>query len=309
VFPLCSNFQEKVSDVKLIHTKGSTNLFSGYQRASELIDQSSKTDKVIERRIVMLTDMESFKDDALMDLMKKNSEKGIYTSIIGVSFELNTDLIESIIRIRGANYFSAIEDSHLDKIIVSNFEFNFFPVAFNVNLKLECGSLNVDNIYGSSFDKESQIEKRDWTRKEHYLVSKDSKKMIFSLLYIFGTLKKALPKPIVSTLVKMTNTFEINLLEINTINPSDLITLKNGDLLMEGGLIIAKCSSKSAINLEEVSNYKITIQYDTVDGKSAIIEDKIKLDLKKEGDDFKDAIGLFYWAYNMKNLLSIDKRK
>lgn len=70
-------------------------------------------------------------------LIKLASEKNIFVSIIGVGISFNSALADSICKNRGCNYFCITKDEEMLDVICDNFDYNFFPNAFNVELKLK----------------------------------------------------------------------------------------------------------------------------------------------------------------------------
>lgn len=64
------------------------------------------------------------------------ADVGVYVSIIGVGVEFDTQVTDIISKNRGCNYFSVTKNDELEEIIISEFVSNFFPIAFNVDLKM-----------------------------------------------------------------------------------------------------------------------------------------------------------------------------
>lgn len=103
------------------------------------------------KRIIMITDMLDMGQE-LDNMIKDAGKESIYVSIIGVGIDFNTQLTDIITKNEGANYFCITEDKQMLEIIVEKFHFNFFPNAFNVNLRIESNDFEVIRSYGTPFD-------------------------------------------------------------------------------------------------------------------------------------------------------------
>lgn len=94
-----------------IIAQGGTNFSSGYKKATELYN-SFKTlnSDEYENRIIVLTDaMPNYgttTDEGLLSMVEENANNGIYTTFIGVGVDFNTELVNLIGSVRGANYYS-----------------------------------------------------------------------------------------------------------------------------------------------------------------------------------------------------------
>ena len=90
-------------------------------------------------------------ENSLLGLTKKNSESKIYTTFIGIGIDFNTNLIESITKIRGCNYYSVHSYKEFMTRMDTQFEFMVTPLVFNLNLRLKSDNNKyiIDKIYGS----------------------------------------------------------------------------------------------------------------------------------------------------------------
>ena len=55
-----------------------------------------------------------------------------------------------MINVKGFNYFCALEDKDLIKSLVDNFDYTFFPFAFNIEISLESSDIDNIEVYGSN---------------------------------------------------------------------------------------------------------------------------------------------------------------
>jgi len=146
-----------------IYSGGSTNLERGYKRATEQLTNcfacvNGGLDK-FENRIVVLTDAQAnsgdYSDSGLAKLIDNNSKTSIFTTVIGIGLDFNAELIESIIKTRGANYFNVYSPSQFRKKLDEEFEFMVTPLVFDLKLEIDSSSFDGGNgwqvikVYGS----------------------------------------------------------------------------------------------------------------------------------------------------------------
>lgn len=89
-----------------------------------------------ERRIIMLTDVNDNSFEKENEFITILSHSAIHCTIIGISDEFNSSTCEKLIKTKGFNYFCATEDSDLQKYLVDNFDYTFFPAAYKVSIEL-----------------------------------------------------------------------------------------------------------------------------------------------------------------------------
>ncbi len=137
-----------------IKDTGGTNFEAGYVAANKLYEeyQNVNSDEY-ENRIIVITDaMPNTGDtspESLLGMVKSNAEKGIYTTFIGVGVDFNTELIEEISDVRGANSYSVHYAKEFKERMDEQFDFMVTPLVFDLNLKLESDDLEIENVYGS----------------------------------------------------------------------------------------------------------------------------------------------------------------
>ncbi|MCZ0933382.1 MAG: VWA domain-containing protein [Oligoflexia bacterium] len=154
----------KVKDIHLKNIKdhilnlsaeGGTNMSAGMQLATELLEDRLKeeTDGEFENRIIFLTDAQPntgmIGEEELLDMVKANSERKIYTSFIGVGVDFNTELIEFINKTQGANYYAAHSPLEFKKRLDDEFDFMVTPLAFDLELKVKAPGFKIKKVYGS----------------------------------------------------------------------------------------------------------------------------------------------------------------
>jgi Ca-activated chloride channel homolog len=137
-----------------IEARGSTNLEAGMKEGTGLFDDYLDVDSAeYENRIIFLTDAMpntgDIGEDQLFGLAKKNAENKIYITFIGIGVDFNTELIDYITKIRGANYYSVHSASEFKNRMDTEFEFMVTPLVFNLSLVLDAPGYKIEKVYGS----------------------------------------------------------------------------------------------------------------------------------------------------------------
>jgi Ca-activated chloride channel family protein len=106
-----------------------------------------------ENRIIFITDampnLGEIGEVGLLTILEKNADQGIYTTFIGVGLDFNTDLVEKITKVRGANYYSVHSASEFEERMDEEFDFMVMPLVFDLLLRLEAPGYRIEKVYGS----------------------------------------------------------------------------------------------------------------------------------------------------------------
>lgn len=142
---------------------GGTNMEAGYKMGTDLFKEFLSGDPgEYENRIIFLTDAQPnsgrIDDESLIGMTKKNAEKKINTTFIGIGVDFNTELIEMITKARGANYYSVHSGKDFKRRMDDEFDFMVTPLAYNVELKLNSKGYAIEKVYGSPEADESTGE-------------------------------------------------------------------------------------------------------------------------------------------------------
>jgi len=137
-----------------IQPMGGTNMEAGMKEGTELFDElGALNPDEYENRIIFLTDaMPNLGDTTrggLFSQLENNSEDSLYTTFIGIGVDFNTDLVESLTKIRGANYYSVHSEDEFKTRMDDEFEFMVTPLVFDLNLILEADGYDIEKVYGS----------------------------------------------------------------------------------------------------------------------------------------------------------------
>jgi Ca-activated chloride channel family protein len=164
---------KKVTDIDIKHLQkeltkinadGGTNMSTAIDCCAALFDTDSiLNDTKYDNRILFLTDAQpnegSLGEDYFYSRIEKFAQQRIYTTFIGVGIDLNTQLISSITKHRGANYFSVHDSKKFLQLLDNDFDLILTPLVFNVKMNLESDLFDVEQVYGSTeWDQTKQNE-------------------------------------------------------------------------------------------------------------------------------------------------------
>jgi Ca-activated chloride channel family protein len=142
------------SSVLDIHAGGNTNLSSGIDMATDQFRNYLEINSYeYENRIIILTDAQpnsgDYSGSGLADIMDRNAENRTYTTFIGVGVDFNTELIDLISKVKGANYYSVRSPREFRGRVEDEFDFMVTPMVFNVNLVFASHGWRIDTVFGS----------------------------------------------------------------------------------------------------------------------------------------------------------------
>jgi len=134
--------------------KGGTRMSAGMKLGSEQMAEYAQADpEEYENRMIFLTDaqpnMGDTSKEGLLGLTKSNAEKGVYTTFIGIGVDFNTQLIEHITKIKGANYHSVHSSEDFEERMDEGFEYMVTPLVFDLELTLDAKGYEIMKVYGS----------------------------------------------------------------------------------------------------------------------------------------------------------------
>ena len=137
-----------------LQPRGGTNFEAGYRGGTKLFAEFLDADsEEYENRIIFLTDAMpntgSISEEGLLGMTEGNADDGIYTTFIGIGVDFNTELIEAITKIRGANYYSVHSAKEFKTRMDDEFEYMVTPLVFNLVLELEASGFDIEKVYGS----------------------------------------------------------------------------------------------------------------------------------------------------------------
>ena len=137
-----------------ISADGGTRLSAGMEMATELLGEfRGSNQSEYENRIIFLTDampnLGETSEEGLLGMTRDNADGNIYTTLIGIGVDFNTELTEIITKIRGANYYSVHSAEQFRERMDDEFEYMVTPLVFNLQLALEADGWEIQKVYGS----------------------------------------------------------------------------------------------------------------------------------------------------------------
>jgi hypothetical protein len=297
------DFEAKISPIV---TQGGTTLYAGLKQGYDMMIRNM--DNSHHKRMIFMTDMNSSNDNQFLGLLKKASEEGIYTSIIGIGMDFNSSYAEVASKIRGANYFSAMKNEHFEEIIIHNFDFNFFPTSFDVLIEFKSGDFLLERCIGTGFKKiKTEEEKRAWQTSTHQLNDSDFRNKVNFMLLYFNRMKKRLPKAVLANYCEYLRYSKKSLAEINTTFPSPL-KQDGSTYLMKGGLILLKLIPLQASS--SIRRGVISIKYkdENMNQYQENVPFNIEIQLLKEEFGNTSAVlglNIYYYSKFMRRIMKI----
>lgn len=131
-----------------------TNMSEGMSLATRQYADLREIDPTVsENRIIFVTDAMPNQGETtrggLVGMIETNATARIYSTVIGVGVDFNTDLIESITKNRGANYYSVHSPFQFLEQMDENFDFMVTPLVFDLRLGVQGEGWSIERVYGS----------------------------------------------------------------------------------------------------------------------------------------------------------------
>jgi Ca-activated chloride channel homolog len=153
--PVAETDMESIKNHVLdIKATNSTNLDAGMQMGTGLFSELTNMNAdEYENRIIFLTDAMPNQGDTsekgLLGMTRSNSLNHIYSTFIGIGVDFNTELTETITKIRGANYYSVHSSAQFKERLDDEFEYMVTPLVFNLQLTFKAAGWEIEKVYGS----------------------------------------------------------------------------------------------------------------------------------------------------------------
>lgn len=132
--------------------------------------------------------MQSSDDPQFFKLLHEISNNDISVDIIGIGQNLNIQYAEKIANIKNITINSAMKQEDIQKILVDDFEFNFFPVATDLKIEFLSHNLKILKCFGTGY-KETSVKNSDLIDEKN-LLFKNLVKESKTNLIIFNLLRK-----------------------------------------------------------------------------------------------------------------------
>jgi Ca-activated chloride channel family protein len=151
-----TNMEAISKHVLEIKVQGGTNWQAGYTKGLSLFDSleaGMQDPEQFENRIVFITDAMpnrgELSEEGLFGMVRVASQKNIFTSFVGVGVDFNNELVESVTKTRGANYFSVHNADEFRKRMDQEFDFMVTPLVFDLQLLVKSEDFEIETVYGS----------------------------------------------------------------------------------------------------------------------------------------------------------------
>ncbi|MFW5903721.1 MAG: vWA domain-containing protein [Halolamina sp.] len=138
-----------------VQADGGTRLSGGLYDAADLLSEYADADqREWENRMIVLTDaMPNLGDTgegSLEDTLEDYAEDSIHSTFVGVGVDFNTEIVDGITSVRGANYYSVHSADQFEQRVADEFEYMVTPLVYDLELELDAPEASVAKVYGST---------------------------------------------------------------------------------------------------------------------------------------------------------------
>ena len=256
-----------LNDINSIKANGGTDLVEALRAAMNNLDMENINKK--EKRIIMITDAYySDNDDKLMNLFKQCvEEKEVSITIMAISSESNLSLADKLCHFKGCNYFPITNSSDLETFLIKNFNYIFFPIAYDTKVTIKSNAQILKCVGGGNdlFD--------EFNNK---IIKVGAANPSNEITFDFGT------------------AFSSEILKIKDMNGVE-------KLYSRGGLILIKINSED-LNKKEDLTFDFNLEYQSFDGHRSSQNYSYNIDIKnRESEFFNDnnirkGISIYYFT-------------
>lgn len=282
--------QKFLGDIDTIKASGGTDLYGALKAAMNNLDMENVDKK--EKRIIMITDAcYNDKDNSLFNLYKQCvEEKGVSITIMAISSESNLILADTLSHFKGCNYFPITKSSDLETFLIKNFNYIFFPIAYDTKIKIKSNVQILKCVGGeyASLDEYTNIDN-----------------------------KEEAPNPLKEISFDFGSAFSSQLIKIRD-------NYGNEKLYSKGGQILLKINPDD-LNKNENLQFDFILEYKSFDNKvysqnySYYIDNKNDINIEYfMNDNIRKGISIYYFAnilnyivetYNKENYMNKDSIK
>ncbi len=149
-----TNMEALKKHILALTPTGATNMEEGLEEGCRLLMPFTLNNPdEYENRIIFLTDAMPNTDDTsesgLLQIAENMAKHRIHMTFIGMGVDFNSQLIKSISRVRGANYYSVHSPVDFKKRMADEFEFMVTPMIFDLTLTLKAPGYKIKQVIGS----------------------------------------------------------------------------------------------------------------------------------------------------------------
>ena len=160
-----NNQLHKLASIK---AGGGTNLLEAGKAALDNLNLN-KESSGNRKRLVFITD--AYYEDTseeLFNYIKYNAEElKIPCTIIAISSESNVALADKLSHFPGCNYFTVIKSTDLENYLVNNFNYIFFPIAYELKMKIKSDNAKIIKCIG---DQNTILDEFDKNKNQNAVI-------------------------------------------------------------------------------------------------------------------------------------------
>lgn len=155
---------DKIKDHILeISAGGGTQMSAGMEKATGMLQEYRDVDRTeYENRVIFLTDampnLGETSEEGLLGMTETNAEDGIHSTFVGMGVDFNSELVNTITKVKGANYYSVHSSEQFKERMDDQFEYMVTPLVFDLELRLDAQGYDIAKVYGSPEADESTGE-------------------------------------------------------------------------------------------------------------------------------------------------------
>jgi len=140
--------------VNKINADNGTNMESWLNKVKEVLNDDN-LNNWYQTRIIFITDaMPNIGNSSptwLSKIVEELSNKGYYFTFLWVGIDFQQAFIQKLAKYKWSNYFFINNSYDIYKRLVDEFDYNFFPMIFNLSFKINNSKI-VDKVYGLDND-------------------------------------------------------------------------------------------------------------------------------------------------------------
>ena len=268
--------ENELNKLENIKAGGGTNLMDAAISAMDNLDLNENNNK--KKRIILITD--AYYDDTseeLFNLIKLNAQDlKVPCTVMAISSESNIALADKLCHFDGCNYFTIAKSSDLEYYLVQNFDYFFFPIAYQTKLTIISEKVRIIKCIGGENDVLDELTNHENKRGEN--------KIEFNLGTSFS-----------SKMIELDKNYSKGGLILLKLSPEDLYNINQNE---EIKLYFSLEYIQTENNLKSCQNYSYIIKPEEKNNKEFYKDNNIK-----------KGISIYYFVNALNYLVESEKEK
>jgi Ca-activated chloride channel family protein len=141
-----------------LQADGGTNLSAGLDDAVDLLSEYDPDPAERETRTVVLTDampnLGETSEGGLRSTLGTQAEQYRHVTFVGVGVDFNTEIVDAVTEIRGANYYSVRSPEQFERRLGEEFTYMVTPMVFDLSVEVN-GPLDLERVYDTTAAEEA----------------------------------------------------------------------------------------------------------------------------------------------------------